>query len=503
MSRAVTKRLVIDAGTYYLQLLTTLAVLAVLTPIIISHYGEDGYGTWALLLSFVPFLLLFDMGLNTAVTQFTASKLGDLSKNDIDRMFGAMSTVIICGALIIGLLGVVLGPVVVRVLDIGEGMQTAIAVLCLAVAIQLVSAFLSGIVYGYQKIVLVSLAQIIQQCAFLGSSLLYMRTFPEAGIEMLAFGHLTGVSCALLFSLAVIVVRNYVGFSTTLRSIGRISALRPVLPYSLRVVVNGLTSRILYNTDHIVIALFVGLSDLGKYDVAWKLCFYSTYLASAISFATFPKFSELYHEAGDNGEFFDKFIGVQRLSFAVGGSICIWLFFWWETIIALWIGDFFLLPFNVFICLLLMNLVHISSGPAGNVLTAIGKNKQMTYSEICNATLNLGLSLFLAQYLGIMGVAMGTLLAATLTSFWYLPFILCRLLNQSLLSLLTRSLVHPIMFCVIMWVLSGWLVGDNAVEADFWTFAVKTGIHGAASVLLWLGFEVFASRQSSGKRQVI
>ena len=76
------------------------------------------------------------MGLNTAVTQFTASKLGDLSKNDIDRMFGAMSTVIICGALIIGLLGVVLGPVVVRVLDIGEGMQTAIAVLCLAVAIQ-------------------------------------------------------------------------------------------------------------------------------------------------------------------------------------------------------------------------------------------------------------------------------------------------------------------------------------------------------------------------------
>ena len=102
---------------------------------------------------------------------------------------------------------------------------------------------------------------------------------------MLAFGHFTGVSCALLFSLAVIIVRDYVGFSTTLRSIGRISALRPVLPYSLRVVVNGLTSRILYNTDHIVIALFVGLSDLGKYDVAWKLCFYSTYLASAISFA--------------------------------------------------------------------------------------------------------------------------------------------------------------------------------------------------------------------------
>ena len=501
MSRAVTKRFVIDAGTYYLQLLTTLVVLAVLTPIIISHYGEGGYGTWALFLSFVPFLLLFDIGLNTAVTQFTASKLGNVPKDDINQMYGAMTTVILGGALIIGLLGLVLGPIAVQVLDIGDRMQTAIKVLCLGVAFQLVSAFLSGIVYGHQQIVLVSLAQIIQQCAFLGGSLVYMRTFPDAGIEMLAFAHLTGVSGALLFSLIVILARQYVDFPVALRSVGRISTLRPVIPYSLRVLVNGLTSRILYNTDHIVIVLVVGLTDLGKYDVAWKLCFYSTYLASAVSFATFPKFSELYKEGGDNREFFNKFIGVQRLSFAVGGSICIWLYFWWETIIALWIGDYFLLPFNVFICLLLMNLVHISSGPAGNVLTAIGKNKQMTYSEICNATLNLGLSLILAQYLGIMGVAMGTLLAATLTSFWFLPFILCRFLDRSLVTLLARSLVQPFIFCAIMWLLNQWLAGEEVVETDFWTFAIKTGVHGIASVLLWLGFEAIASRWSSDVEQ--
>ena len=341
MSRAVTKRLVIDAGTYYFQLLTTLAVLAILTPVIISHYGEQGYGTWSLLLSIVPFLLLLDIGLNTAVTQFTASKLGSLQDEDISRMYGAMVTVICGGAVIIGLSGFILGPVAVQILDIGLPIQTAIEVLCIAVAIQLVSAFLSGIVYGHQQIVLVSLAAIIQQSAFLCGSLVYMRSFPEAGIELLAFGHLTGVSCALIFSLAVIVLRRYVGFGVVVKSLGRVSMLRPILPYSFRVVVNGLTSRILYNTDHIVIVLVIGLADLGKYDVAWKLCFYATYLASAISFATFPKFSELYDEAGDNREFFDKFIGVQRLSFAVGGSICIWLFFWWETIIVLWIGDFF------------------------------------------------------------------------------------------------------------------------------------------------------------------
>ena len=502
MSSAVTKRLVIDAGAYYLQLLTTLAVLAILTPVIISHYGEDGYGTWALLLSFVPFLLLFDIGLNTAVTQFTSSKLGNLPAEDISRMYGAMATVICGGAVTIGLLGFILGSIAVQVLDIGQSMQTAIKALCIAVAIQLVSAFMTGIVYGHQKIVLVSLAAIIQQCAFLCGSLIYMRFFPDAGIELLAFGHLTGVSCALIFSLAVIVLRRYIGFSVLLRSLGRVSTLRPVLPYSLRVVVNGLTSRILYNTDHIVIVLVVGLADLGKYDVAWKLCFYATYLASAISFATFPKFSELYDEAGDNKEFFDKFIGVQRLSFAVGGSICIWLFFWWETIIALWIGKFFLLPFNVFICLLLMNLVHISSGPAGNVLTAIGKNKQMTYSEICNATLNIALSLVLSYYFGIVGVALGTLLAATLTSFWYLPFILCRLLERSIFTLLAQSLLHPFIFCMVIWVLSDWLAGDGALDTDLWSFAVKTGIHAVASVLLWLGFEAIASRQPNEAKPV-
>ena len=88
--------------------------------------------------------------------------------NDINRMYGATATVIGGGALAIGLLGLVISPVAVYIFDFGVAIQTAIRVLCVAVAIQLVSAFLSGIVYGHQKIVLVSLAAIIQQCmAFL------------------------------------------------------------------------------------------------------------------------------------------------------------------------------------------------------------------------------------------------------------------------------------------------------------------------------------------------
>ena len=123
----------------------------------------------------------------------------------------------------------------------------------------------------------------------------------------------------------------------------------------------------------------------------------------------------------------------------------------------------------------------------------------MTYSEICNAALNLALSLTLVQFLGIMGVALGTLLASALTSFWYLPYILCRLLGRSLFVLLARSLFYPFVFCVMIWFLTAWLAGNNAIDSDLWTFAVKTGIHGVASVVLWLAFEAIASRLSSAE----
>ena len=76
------------------------------------------------------------------------------------------------------------------------------------------------------------------------SALGCMRLFPNSGIELLAYGHLAGVSCALVFLLVVIILRRYVGFPLPGDRL-RLSALRPVLPYSFRVVVNGLTSRIL------------------------------------------------------------------------------------------------------------------------------------------------------------------------------------------------------------------------------------------------------------------
>ena len=125
----------------------------------------------------------------------------------------------------------------------------------------------------------------------------------------------------------------------------------------------------------------------------------------------------------------------------------------------------------------------------------------MTYSEICNAALNLGLSLLLAQYLGIMGVALGTLLAI-LTSFGTCLMFFVGCLAVQYLHCWCEALCTPI-FCAIIWCVAGWIAGEDAVTNDLWTFLVKTGIHGIVSVLVWLIFERLASIKMPQRKSIL
>ena len=67
--------------------------------------------------------------------------------------------------------------------------------------------------------------------------------------------------------------------------------LREVLPFSWRTFVLGVTSRVLYYSDYLVIAFFLGAAAVAPYEVAYKVCFLSTYLFSVITTTMFPSFA--------------------------------------------------------------------------------------------------------------------------------------------------------------------------------------------------------------------
>ncbi|MDC0492726.1 oligosaccharide flippase family protein [Alphaproteobacteria bacterium] len=489
MKGFLTRDFFLNIGTYYIQLVVSLLVLIITTPLIINHLGEESYAVWSLLLSFIPFVLLLDLGLSTAVTQFIASNIKKLSRTELHQHLAAMA-----GVIALGFLFTVLAAVFASFnLDIFENqliqknkIGLALLVIGVSAALQLCLSFLIGVIYGHDKIVFVNMLHIIQQLMFFLGVVFFLKYFPSWSILCLSLGHIVGVLSALLIATILTWHARLIRASSFLEAPKQIHKLKKVMLFSFRIFIGNITSRILYNTDNIIIALIVGLVDLGKYDVAWKLCFYSTYLASAISYAMFPKLSNLFAQKNGKVLFFDSFLNVQQLSLAIGFSICIWLLFTWKTIIALWINEDFILSSEVFLCLLTMNLIHISSGPAGNALVAVGQNKEMMYCEVVNACLNLIFSVVLASYFGLVGVALGTLFAALLTSFWYVPLTLCRKIEIPISELVVRALPRPFVFALIMLSVAFWLFGDMSVAVELDLFILASICFGIVSVGLWL-----------------
>jgi O-antigen/teichoic acid export membrane protein len=56
----------------WLSILLSIAVGLVMSPFLIHHLGETGYGVWVLVQSTVSYMYLMDLGLRTTVVRFSA-----------------------------------------------------------------------------------------------------------------------------------------------------------------------------------------------------------------------------------------------------------------------------------------------------------------------------------------------------------------------------------------------------------------------------------------------
>jgi O-antigen/teichoic acid export membrane protein len=151
----------------------------------------------------------------------------------------------------------------------------------------------------------------------------------------------------------------------------------------------------------------------------------ATYSFSALSTAAVPHFAGLLAQ-GRNDELRRVVLITTRLSLTVVTPVV--LFLWWAGggVIELWAGKGAFAGDRVLAVLVVMTVLHAIGTPAGLLLQAIGRNKELVTSELANALLNLTLSIVLVQYVGTLGVALGTLIASTLTSTWVVPLVACK-----------------------------------------------------------------------------
>ena len=451
-----------------------------MTPVMLSYLGQSAYGLWAAFNSIIGYLMLFNFGMNAASIKYTAEYRALTDQETLNKILSSVFVGLAILGLLIVLVSAGLSPLLPRVFavpkDLVKAGSIAFMILGSTVGLRLVGSVFGNVIYGYQRVDVLKAFGIVQLVA----NALFTVAFLHLG-----FG-LIGVALAVLLSFLMLTALHlsYVRHSSPeIKIQPRLASVRifkQIAPYSIRSFFLGLTSQILYQTDSIIIGVFLGTALVTPYAVAFTLLFTVKYLFTIIPETVFPRFSQLYTQ-GNMDELRRLYLRATKIPIAIMVPVGLFLGFRGQQFIGLWVGEENFVGMDVLTVLIAMQFVHAYTGAGAVLLQGIGNNKGLTYSEMINAALNLLLSIILVRTMGVLGVALGTIAAHLMTSSWVVPLLACKQAKLPIHRYILSGILPPVLAGIpagaVMWVL--------ARELPFGNSFVDLGLKGLMVVALY------------------
>jgi O-antigen/teichoic acid export membrane protein len=472
-------------GLTYLHLVVCLCSIFLLTPIMLRYLGKEGYGLWAVFSSITTYLLLYDLGINTAIAKYTAEYRASARRERLGQLVSTSLVLLLILAVLVVLACAGAAGFIPALFNVSDSLAPEARLAFMLVGLNVVVAVLGGVfgnvIYGTGRVDVWKAISVIQQLANLGLIVLFLR---------LGFGLVGTIGAAVLTSLlsaSLYVLFLHIQNERFVISprLVEVPLLKEIAPYSIRTFVLGFTSRVLYYTDYIVIGIFLGTAAVAPYEISYKLCFLATYLFSALSTTLFPTFSSL-SAKGDLDGLRELYLKTVKMSLLIMTVLGIGILLLGPSFIGFWVGEGNFVGMPVLVVLVIMNIFHAIGTPAAALLQGVGRNKELMYSEIVNAGLNLILSIILARKIGVMGVALATLLAHLCTSFWVVVLLPCRYLRFSLHRYLSSVVLPPLLLGVPAGALA-WVVLQALPQShNLFDLAIKATIVSAIYCVAYL-----------------
>lgn len=417
------KTFLIGIASGYLSKGVAVVVALIAVPLGLHYFGPIKYGLWVVISSILAYVELSQFGVNTATSVLIAKEVNADNQRSILR-----HTVILLSLFAVGVF-VILWTVIyfyagwVRIFgDISLPLRGeaagATSVLVLFFLLRLPTLAFTSAFVGLQQVFwerfYASLSTFIRLIALLVTVRTHGSLFTIAfftGMGNLLVGIVSGFH--------LLIVHRHMRIRLT-EAVEEAPSVKYIFGSAMRFFIIGIAAMIVWSTDNLLISFFLGPEQVTAYAVTFRLF--------TFSFALFTVFN------GAISPMYGKAIGQWQLDWVasrykeitfflpiVSGLVWIGGIGFARDFICLWTGPsgyggmLVVLALGGYgYCISLIN-------SHATVLTALNATHRMIWIGWAEAGTNLVISLILIHFLGIGGVALGTLLGALLTGFWLLP----------------------------------------------------------------------------------
>jgi O-antigen/teichoic acid export membrane protein len=178
---------------------------------------------------------------------------------------------------------------------------------------------------------------------------------------------------------------------------------------------------VLFQTDNVIIAHYLGAAEVTPYSVTWRLFTYTTLFQILASPSYWPAYAEAFSR-GDRAWVRRSFRMNFNITIASTFILALPLVLFGRWIIQKWAGSAAVPTLGLLVWMGIWSLIYAAMTSQSCLLASSGKVKGQAIYSIIAAVVNLVSSIFLVQKMGLTGVIMGTVIA----------FLSCVVVPQSL-----------------------------------------------------------------------
>jgi O-antigen/teichoic acid export membrane protein len=400
-----------------LRVLLSMLVSLVLPPFLVHRMSAAEYSAWVLILQLSAYVSLLDVGLQTAIGKFVAEN-NATGNHSANRRLVSTSFTILAIASLVGA-----GVVVVLSWRVPEVFHQMPAALVPSVRWGLLAVGLSTAI-ALPFSTFGSIFNGLQQYAFPTILAIVYRTASAAVLIAVLYMHGNLVQLALVMAAfnTANAFGQFLGWRKYARERVNFSFLRfdprsasQLFKYGSVLSVWTLATLMVSGLDTLIIGHY-DYKNTGFYAVASSVTNFLLLLVSSMFGPLLPAISSM--QAGTTpsrmGELCVRTTRYCSLLLCLLGMP---LFFGAYPLLSLWVGRPYAAQSALYLEVLVVgNIIRQFAYPYVIAVVATGNQRLATIAAIAEASVNLGLSIFLVQKMGAIGVAIGTLVGAVVNA---------------------------------------------------------------------------------------
>jgi O-antigen/teichoic acid export membrane protein len=433
----------------WLSLAVNFGVAFVMTPYIVRHLGQSGFGMWALIQSFSGYYGIINIGLTSALQMHIGRDHTQGNIASLQATVGTALTFFSISSSVLLLLVAAFSTSAAGFFDIEDTHASHFAltiVLCAgAVIMDFFTAVFTAMITARERFDLLNGLGVGRQLAQACAIALTLHFFPSLVAMAIVLS-----SASLLTLLAHLAVsrRLFPEVSFTLRGADK-KRFRELLHFGSSTVLLRIAGMVRLRMGNVIVAKLVDLTSVAQYSIASNLIQNAVGIQNASLRVLTPRFTKL--EARTETEEVRRLMQVSLFGSSVlafGFALVGGLF--GTRFIELWLGPGFSVAPTLLLILGIGYTLDLAQMPIWNYLMAVGRHHFMTRVTLGESVLILVLGILLAHTHGVVGFVAATSLIMIVTRVTITPLHGASVLRMSWIGMMAPSLVPFLTFLVLL-----------------------------------------------------